>query len=46
MQKFHQSAPAPMVPHPVDEDPNYKGSGKLGGKVALVAFNRSRTLKK
>ena len=25
-----------MTPRPVDDDPNYKGSGKLAGKVALI----------
>ena len=25
-----------MIPEPVDEDPRYKGSGKLDGKVAII----------
>jgi NAD(P)-dependent dehydrogenase (short-subunit alcohol dehydrogenase family) len=25
-----------MTPEPIDEDPNYRGSGKLEGKVALI----------
>lgn len=27
---------SPMVPEPIIENPNYKGSGKLKGKVAII----------
>ena len=35
-----QKSPGPetkMIPEPLDDDPEYRGSGKLQGKVALVS---------
>ncbi len=35
-QLFHPGVEGLMVPRPIIENPNYKGSGKLKGKVALI----------
>lgn len=35
-QDFHPGFEYLMEPRPISEDPNYRGSGKLQGKVALI----------
>lgn len=35
-QEQHPGLEYPMVPRPISENPNYKGSGKLHDKVAII----------